>query len=48
MIDQFYVVLQQPWLLAIVIPAIGIVIYMVYLIGKQFLRLFTEKSKIKK
>jgi len=47
MIDQVKEISQQPWLLGLVIPMLGVIGYMATLIIKQFSRLFTEKSKIK-
>lgn len=45
--DSIVILLEQPWLLALVIPAFGILGYMIFLIGQQIVRLFTEKSKKK-
>lgn len=47
MIDQFKILMEQPSLLFMIVPAIAIVIYIVILILCQVIRLFTNKPPYK-
>lgn len=47
MIDQFKIVLEQPWLLVVIIPVLCVIGYIALLILKQLSRLFTEKPPYK-
>lgn len=47
MIDQFKILMEQPSLLFMIVPAIAIVIYIVILILGQVIRLFTNKPPYK-